>query len=124
MIRLFADRADVDAAIEYGRAVVEHAVAQGEMMFRGAAVAALTEALLRSASPSDIEEAQRCGDQLAAVETDPGFVFNELYLLRIRALLARAHGDATAYHDYADRYRAMAEKLGFEGHMAIADDMR
>ena len=47
----------------------------------------------------------------------------EITLLRLRALLARAHGDDTAYRDYRDRYRAMATSLGFEGHMAWAEAM-
>jgi hypothetical protein len=38
-------------------------------------------------------------------------------------LLAHAHGDDVAYRDYRDRYRAMAKKLGFEGHMAWAEAM-
>ena len=36
-------------------------------------------------------------------------------------LLARAHGDDTAYRDYRDRYRDMARTLGFEGHIAWAE---
>ena len=36
-------------------------------------------------------------------------------LLRLRTLLARAHGDEAAYRDFRDRYRAMATSLGFEG---------
>ena len=43
----------------------------------------------------------------------------EITLLRLRALLARAHGDDTAYRDYRDRYRAMATSLGFEGHIDV-----
>jgi adenylate cyclase len=60
---------------------------------------------------------------LADVPTDPGFVLNEIPLLRMRALLARAHGDMTGYRDYRDRYRDMATSLGFEGHIAWADAM-
>jgi len=41
----------------------------------------------------------------------------------MRALLARALGDEVAYRDYRDRYRAMATSLGFEGHMAWAEEM-
>ena len=55
--------------------------------------------------------------------TDPRFVLHEIWLLRSRALLARAHGDDTAYRDYRDRYRDMAETLGFEGHIAWAEAM-
>ena len=47
----------------------------------------------------------------------------EILLLRLHALLARAHGDDTAYRDYRDRYRAMATSLGFEGHMKWAEAM-
>ena len=62
-------------------------------------------------------------DRLAAVPTDPGFVLHELPLLRLRALLARARGDEVGYRDFADKYRTMANDLGFEGHMAIAAAM-
>ena len=63
-------------------------------------------------------------ERLAAVPTDPGFVLREIWLLRLRALLARAHGDEAAYRDYRGRYRAMAKSLGFEGHRMWAQAMR
>ena len=47
----------------------------------------------------------------------------EIWLLRLRALLARVHCDDTAYRDYRDRYRDMAKTLGFEGHIAWAGAM-
>ena len=47
----------------------------------------------------------------------------ELPLLRMHALLARAHGDENGYRDSRDRYRAMATSLGFEGHIAWAEAM-
>jgi adenylate cyclase len=47
----------------------------------------------------------------------------DIQLLRMRALLAQALGDETAYRDYRDRYRAIATELGFEGHMAMAEAM-
>jgi adenylate cyclase len=56
-------------------------------------------------------------ERLAAVPTDRGFVLNEITLLRLRALLARAHGDEASYRDYRDRSRDMATSLGYEGHM-------
>jgi adenylate cyclase len=43
--------------------------------------------------------------------------------LRLRTLLANARGDEAAYRDHRDRYRAMANELGFEGHMAWAEAM-
>lgn len=48
-------------------------------------------------------------------------MIRDIWLLRLRALLARARGDDAAYRDYQDRYRAMAESLGFEGHTAMAE---
>jgi hypothetical protein len=62
-------------------------------------------------------------ERLAAVRADGGLVIREIWLLRLRALLARAHGDDTAYRDYRDRYRALATSLGFEGHMKWAEAM-
>jgi len=38
-------------------------------------------------------------------------------------VLARAHGDDTAYADLRGRYRDMAKTLGFEGHIAWAEEM-
>ena len=48
-------------------------------------------------------------------QAEEGLVIREIRLLRLRILLARAHGDYLAYRDYRDRYRAMAESLGLEG---------
>ena len=48
----------------------------------------------------------------------------EITLLRLRALLARARGDDIAYRDLVSRYRAMAESLGFEEHIAMAKAMK
>jgi hypothetical protein len=50
-------------------------------------------------------------------------VIREIWLLRLRALLARAHGDAEAYKQFRERYRDMAKSLGFEGHIAWAEAM-
>jgi adenylate cyclase len=41
----------------------------------------------------------------------------------MRALLAHAHDDDAAYRSYRDRYREMANSLGFEGHIAWAKEM-
>src|SRR4029077_4952953 len=59
---------------------------------------------------------------LAEAPTDDRIV-RDIWLLRLRALLARARGDETAYCDFRDRYRAMATSLGFEGHMKWAEAM-
>jgi len=93
------------------------------MISRGPAVTVLVESLLRREAEGDLSEAEAAIERLAAVPTDPGFVLHALPLLRLRALLARAHGDEAGYRDFADRYRRMANDLGFEGHMATAATM-
>ena len=59
----------------------------------------------------DHQEAQAAIDRLAAIPTDPRFIMRDLPLLRLRALLAKAHGDEVAHRDFRDRYRAMATSL-------------
>ena len=50
-------------------------------------------------------------------------MIRDIWLLRLRALLARPHSDAAAYAHLRDRYRDMARTLGFEGHIAWAEAM-
>jgi len=114
---------DVDGAIELSRAVIDDMLASGEMLWCGPATTTLVESLLRRGTDADLQEAQAAIDRLAAMPTDPGFVMHELPLLRLRALLAKAHGDEVAHRDFRDRYRAMATSLGFEGFIALADVM-
>ena len=57
----------------------------------------------------------------AAATTDDSLVIREIWLLRLRALLARAHGDEAAHRGYRDRYREMATSLGYEGHIKWAE---
>ena len=71
----------------------------------------------------DVAEAEAAIERLASAPADDGLVIREIWLLRLRALLARAYGDAVAYADFRDRYRAMATSLGFEGHMKWAEAM-
>ena len=68
-------------------------------------------------------EAEAAIERLAAAPSEDGLAPRDIWLLRLRALLAQAHGDDTAYRDYRDRYRALATSLGFEGHLAWAEAM-
>jgi hypothetical protein len=81
------------------------------------------ETLLERGTHDDVAEAEAAIERLATAPLDEGLVICEIRLLRMRALLAKAHGDETAYRDYRDRYRAMATSLGFEGHMNWAEAM-
>jgi adenylate cyclase len=114
---------DLDGAIELSRAALEADFASGHTISYGPATAVLVEALLRRGRDTDLQEAQTAIDRLAAVPTEPGFVLHEIWVLRLRALLERARGDEVAYRDYLDRYRTMADSLGFEGHIAWAEAM-
>jgi len=82
------------------------------------------ETLLDRGTDADVAEAEAVIERLAAAPADDGLAAREVWLLRLRALLARAHGDAAAYADFRDRYRDMATSLGFEGHIAWAEAMR
>jgi adenylate cyclase len=114
---------DVDRAIEKSRLVFNYLLDTGGMLFRGPAITVLVEALLARGGEADFQEAQDTIGRLQAARTEPGFVFHELPMLRLRALLARARGDAAAYSHFRDRYRDMAKTLGFEGHIAWAEAM-
>jgi hypothetical protein len=61
--------------------------------------------------------------RLSAAPIDEGVAARDIWLLRLRALLARVHGDAVAYAHFRDRYREMARTLGLEGHIAWAEEM-
>lgn len=54
---------------------------------------------------------------------DDGLVIRDVIVLRLRALIARAHGQRAAYRDLLGRYRAAAESAGYEGHTADAQAM-
>jgi adenylate cyclase len=115
---------DLDEAIELARTVFDQLFASGQSIWSAlTAAAVVVEALLRRGSDADLNEARAAVEKLAALPIDPGYVLQEIWLLRLRALLAQADRDDAAYRDYRDRYRAMANSLGFEGHIAWAEAM-
>jgi adenylate cyclase len=114
---------DLDGAIDLTRKVLDELFKSGSYINCAFPTSVLVEALLARGADGDLRQAQAAIDRLAEVPIEPGFVLNELPLLRLRALLARAHGDEAGYRDYADRYREIAHATGFEGHMAIAEAM-
>jgi len=112
---------DVDGAIDLARSATDTAFGVGDQIVQPVATTILVNALLQRGARDDVNEANAAADRLAA--TSRGFAYHELPLLRVRALLARAHGDDTAYRDFRERYRTMATDLGFEGHMKWAEAM-
>jgi hypothetical protein len=119
-----ARRGDRDDAVPLMRAAADHLFREGRLLLWGpAATGVLVETLLDRASDGDVAEAEAAIERLAAAPADEGLVMREIWLLRLRALLARAHGDEARYREYRDRYRDMAKTLGFEGHIAWAEAM-
>jgi hypothetical protein len=116
-----ARREDGDAAVALMRAAVDHLFREGRLQFWGIpATGVLVETLLDRGADADVAEAEAAIERLATAPADAGLAMRDIWLLRLRALLARARGDDAAYRDLVSRYRAMAESLGFEGHIAWA----
>jgi class 3 adenylate cyclase len=119
-----AVRGDPDEAIPLLRAAVDHLFRDGQLLMWGfPATGVLVQTLLDRSADGDVAEAEAAIDRLATAPADEGLVIRDVWLLRLRALLARGHGDDTAYRDYRDRYRDMARTLGFEGHIAWTEAM-
>jgi class 3 adenylate cyclase len=119
-----ARRGDRDEAIPLMFAAVDQLVREGQLLSWGIpATGVLVETLLDRGAESDVAEAEAAIERLAAVPAEEGLVIRDVWLLRLRALLARVHGDAEAYVGFRDRYRDMAKTLGFEGHTAWAEAM-
>ena len=113
---------DVDASIPVIRDAVDRMFERGQLAWCIAASGILVETLLKRGTDGDVREAEAAIDRLAETVVDD-LPVRDVWLLRLRALLAHAHGDETAYRDYRDRYRDMATSLGFEGHIAWAEAM-
>jgi hypothetical protein len=106
------------------RKAVDELFDRGQLAYGLPTTGVLVETLLGRGAPGEVAEAEGAMQRLAAAPADKGWVLRDIMLLRLRALLAQAHGEEVAYRDLVDRYRAMAASLGFEGHMAWADAMR
>jgi hypothetical protein len=118
-----AGRGDRDAAMPMMRQAVDDLHQAGNLFYGVWGTGVLVQTLLDGGAEGDLAEAQEETDRLANLWADQGSGMREIMLLRLRALLARARGDDVAYRDLAGRYRAMAESLGFEGHVAWAEAM-
>jgi hypothetical protein len=118
-----ARRGDRDAAIGETRQAVDELRQAGHLFYRVWGTGVLVQTLLERGAQGDLAEAQDAIDRLANLRADQDSAMLEITLLRLRSLLSRARGDDVAYRDYRDRYRAMAESLGFEGHIAWAEAM-
>ena len=118
-----ARRGDRDAAIAAMRQAVDELRQAGHLFYGVWGTGVLVQTLLERAAEGDLAEAQEQFERLS----EPA--------RRSRFGDARHHGVAAAgaavpcprrrvaYRDLVSRYRAMAESLGFEGHIAWAEAM-
>jgi class 3 adenylate cyclase len=119
-----ARHGDRDDAIPLMRATADHLFRERQLLVWGIpATRVLVETLLDRGADGDLAEAEAAIERLATAPADEGLAIREIWLLGLRALLARAHRDAAAYALFRDRYRDMAKTLGFEGHIAWAEAM-
>jgi class 3 adenylate cyclase len=119
-----ARRGDRDDAIPLMRVAVDDLFRVGRLPLWGvAATGVLVETLLDRGADGDVVETAAAIERLAGAPADEGLVMRDIWLLRLRVLLARAQGHNTAYRDFRDRYRNMAKTLGFEGHIDWAEAM-
>ena len=118
-----ASSGDRDPAISVMRKSVDELWQAGRLGYGVFGVSVLVEALVERGAEADLTEAQEGIDRLASLPATEGWAVRDIWVLRLRALLARASGEDAAYRDLAGRYRAMAESLGFDGHIAWAEEM-
>jgi hypothetical protein len=112
---------DRSQAIALMQAMVDHLFRKGLALGWGLpATGALVEALLDRPSAADLTEAGAAVERLAAEPAEEVLAIREVWVLRLRALLARARDEDAAYQDFRDRYRAMAHEHGYDGHIAWA----
>jgi hypothetical protein len=118
-----ARRGDRDGAIPLIRAGVDRLFGEEPLRAPGIpATGVLVETLLEVGTESDLAEAEATIERLAAAPTEES-ALREVWLLRLRALLALARGEGVKYLGFLNRYRNMATSLGFEGHIAWAEAM-
>jgi AAA ATPase domain len=118
-----ARRGDRDGAIPLMRAAVDDMFRQGLLLgWSFPATGVLVETLLDRGADADVAEAEAAIDRLARLPTD-GPMVRDIWIWRLRALLAGARGDAAAFVYLRDGYRDTARTLDLEGHIAWSEAM-
>jgi hypothetical protein len=119
-----ARRGDHNDVVPQMRDAVDELVREGRLLAWGIpTTGVLVDTLLDRDAEDDVAEAEVAVERLAAAPSDDVITLRDILLLRLRALLGRAHGDADMYYQLRDRYGDMAKTLGFEGHIAWAETM-
>ena len=118
--RDLAEQGHEVTAIAQWRKLIEEMLADGNFANVDLPMMFLAETLI---SRGEFDEAAVEIDRLAVSAAHRDWRSREISALRLRTLLAQARGDDAAYRNLRDRYRAMANELGFEGHMKWAAEM-
>jgi class 3 adenylate cyclase len=121
--RRLGAQGDFDGAVVRARSGLDDVFRTCDFFNADAGTSTLVEALLARCTNDDLAEAEAAIERLAALRSGTAWATRDCYVLRLRTLLAQARGDDAAYRELRDRYRAMANELGFEGHMKWATEM-
>ncbi|WP_239651123.1 adenylate/guanylate cyclase domain-containing protein [Mycobacterium sp. UM_Kg27] len=111
-----ARNGDPNAAIAEMRAAVDDLREAGNVFYGVWGTGVLVETLLERGADGDRAEADEAIHWLASLLAGQRSAMCEITLLRLTALLCRARGDVVAGAEAVNRYRALAESLGFELH--------
>jgi adenylate cyclase len=114
---------ELDSAVEKAQIAVEESFSEDNLMNADVVIASLVEALIPRRAARDLDRATAAIERLAAAKPGQRWAIRDIYVLRLRALLADANGDDVAYREFRDRYRAMAHQHGYEGHLRYAEEM-
>ncbi|MGB3333928.1 MAG: adenylate/guanylate cyclase domain-containing protein [Mycobacterium sp.] len=115
---------DCDAAITAMREAVDDLRDAGNVFYGVWGTGVLVETLLERGAEGDLTEADEAIHWLASLPAGQSSAMCEIALLRLTALLCRARGDVVAGAEAVNRYRALAESLGFELHTDWARALR
>lgn len=118
-----ARRGDFDSGIPMMRQAVGELQQAGRLTAHFWGSGQLAELLLDRGTEEDLNEAQQLIHRLVELCSGQDSVVLDISLLRLHALHARARRDDVAFGDLVRRYRAMAETLGFEGHVDWSNAM-
>jgi hypothetical protein len=113
---------DRDAAIVMMRGALDELHGEARLGYCLAGTQVLAEARIDRDGPGDVAEAEAVIDRVVNLRAADVSAIRDVTLLRLRALLARARADP-ASGELVQRYRAMAELHGYEGHIAWAQAM-
>jgi hypothetical protein len=115
-----AEQGNADLAVERLDRLADEMLRDGHLANVEVTLSFLAETLL---SGGRIDEARSAIERLDALDREVRGASRDVIVLGLRTGLALAGGDELAYREFRDRYRAMANELRFEGHMAWAAAM-